>query len=189
MAKSKKKLIAKGKKDIFETEDFDIEDEEKELSNEEDSNIGDEDPSPELLKEEEIVDTDINSIVEDPDEEIQAISEIESDDDEEKEDEEEDIDTNKQKNVIVKCPHCGEEVLEMETCPVCGKPLKLTLDNDLSREDYDDLDAYDFDEESDTIKSELKKDSINSGTEEELFGGLSYQPAPDKYSPNDPDNI
>jgi hypothetical protein len=174
-------------KELFEDEEFDasLENLEEEEQAEEEA-MPDEPPLEDLTKEElEVdpiaIDEDIEKLADDEGEgeedEVVVIakSPVVSAKEEEvaadTEEEETTADDKKQpKSVVVKCPHCGEEVLDMETCPLCGNPLKLTADTELVHDDDDELDLMEeFDDKPEKAQPNLANDDT-------LFEGLPYQP-------------
>lgn len=103
-----------------------------------------------------------------PEEDTPVIADAIADTDVDKEDEEEEV-----KSVVTICPHCHEEVLDMEICPLCGNPLKLTADTELLRDtDLDPMADY-MDDQDDESFSKKKSTDLTGLDDDILFNGLT----------------
>lgn len=199
MAKQIETKIKNKKKNLFEDEEFDLEGENheeekpKQLEELSDEDINLDEITADPMIEEDIVldDTEPESNL--SEDEILIIPRIriskdtDTDDlDEEKDQDNETFESTPTKSTVIKCPYCSEEVLDMEICPLCGNPLKITQETEANREDAD-LMITDFDIE-DQQEYPKKRGSVKTLDEQELdlFGGLPYQ---DQYTPITTDNI
>ncbi len=171
MTKSK----TKSKKELFDDEEFDAkaEDTMDESENDEIA-LEDLDIQPDEIPPEELVDVsteelsnieEIANNIEEEDDIVVPLADVGDDIEETKEEE-----VTTTKSVVIQCPHCKEEVLDMDICPLCGNKLQLTADAVAPREEFDPImeedEAYEVDEE----EKYLKKRGMDS-----LFDGLPYQ--------------
>lgn len=178
---------AKLKKDsLFEAEEFELENQDEIEEEAEPEMPEDIDIDPAEIVEEEVEpveDVDLVSLADtigavDEEGAIHHIDEgHEKDEDSEELDEEiSDSSALPQASTVRICPHCNEEVLDLEVCPLCGNPLNPSVDDVTSGKEIDaDGLLLDFDEEE---SKAVGMDNMYDDKYEELFDDLPYQ---DKY--------
>lgn len=173
------------KENLFEAEEFDL-DNQEEVEEVEETEPDDIEFEPEAVIEEEpeaINDVDLVSLADSigvVDEEGAVISHPNEEADKEDMDEDDldsevsDVSAIPQSSTVRICPHCNEEVLDLEICPLCGNPLSPSVDDVQGKEiDADGL-LLDFDEE----ESKVGMEGLYDDKYDELFDDLPYQ---DKY--------